>query len=154
LASPPPEEIMPSALPQSCAGLPAGAGRSARSSPKPPPKARLSGYGRGGGRLRIRRAHNASGPEPEVGMALPWRQFESPRLRPRAERPSGGPTSQAQRNPLLLLRLPGWFLLRLDARVFLALLFQEPPRSTPLAPFPSCESILPKQPLAQRPGVI
>ncbi|HEX4591838.1 MAG TPA: hypothetical protein VH120_18010 [Gemmataceae bacterium] len=31
---------------------------------------------------------------------------------------------------MLLLRLPGSFLLRFAARQFLALLFQEPPRST------------------------
>jgi hypothetical protein len=37
---------------------------------------------------------------------------------------------KATRNPLLLLRLPGAFLLRLAARQFLALLFQEPPRKT------------------------
>ena len=36
----------------------------------------------------------------------------------------------ARRNPLLLFRLPGELLLRLAARKFLALLFQEPPRRT------------------------
>ena len=36
----------------------------------------------------------------------------------------------ATRKPMLLLRLSGVFLLRLAARVFLALLFQEPPRRT------------------------
>jgi hypothetical protein len=41
-----------------------------------------------------------------------------------------GETKQATRNPLLLLRLPGSFLLRLAARQFLPLLFQEPPRKT------------------------
>jgi hypothetical protein len=34
----------------------------------------------------------------------------------------------------LLLRFAGSFLLRLAARQFLALLFQEPPRRTPLRP--------------------
>ena len=34
------------------------------------------------------------------------------------------------RNPLLLFRLPVVFLLRLAARMFLGLLFQEPPRRT------------------------
>jgi hypothetical protein len=40
----------------------------------------------------------------------------------------------ARRNPTLSLRLPGKLLLRLAARTFLALLFQEPPRLTRLEP--------------------
>src|SRR5215831_12863740 len=36
----------------------------------------------------------------------------------------------ATRNPTLLLRLSGWFLLRLAERRFCGLLFQEPPRRT------------------------
>ena len=36
----------------------------------------------------------------------------------------------ATRNPLLLLRFPVSFLLRLAERMFLGLLFQEPPRNT------------------------
>ena len=36
----------------------------------------------------------------------------------------------ATRNPALLLRLSGWFLLRLAERRFCGLLFQEPPRRT------------------------
>jgi hypothetical protein len=35
------------------------------------------------------------------------------------------------RNPMLLLRLSGLFLLRLAERAFSELLFQEPPRNTP-----------------------
>lgn len=34
------------------------------------------------------------------------------------------------RNPMLLLRLFGWLLLRLSARALSCLLFQEPPRTT------------------------
>ena len=34
------------------------------------------------------------------------------------------------RNPILLLRLSGWLLLRAHARTLFGLLFQEPPRST------------------------
>jgi len=37
---------------------------------------------------------------------------------------------QHNRNPMLLLRLSGSLLLRLAARQFLGLLFQDPPRST------------------------
>ncbi|MFT4973955.1 MAG: hypothetical protein ACI9JY_003168, partial [Saprospiraceae bacterium] len=40
----------------------------------------------------------------------------------------------ANRKPLLLLRLSGLLLLRLDTRQFLALLFQLPPRKTRLEP--------------------
>jgi hypothetical protein len=36
----------------------------------------------------------------------------------------------AQRNPMLLLRLPGSFLLRMVTRALFRLLFQPPPRST------------------------
>jgi hypothetical protein len=38
------------------------------------------------------------------------------------------------RKPMLLLRLSGWLCLRLAARRFWVLLFQEPPRSTRVAP--------------------
>ncbi len=48
---------------------------------------------------------------------------------------SGGSTSPTHRNPLLLFRLAGSFLLRLDTRAFRASLFQEPPRSAS-APLP------------------
>ena len=41
-----------------------------------------------------------------------------------------GKTTRATRKPLLLFRLSGSFLLRFAARMFLVLLFQEPPRST------------------------
>jgi hypothetical protein len=44
--------------------------------------------------------------------------------------PSGSVVSSAQRKPTLSFRLPGSFLLRVAARTFLALLFQEPPRRT------------------------
>jgi len=37
---------------------------------------------------------------------------------------------QRTRNPILLLRLSGWLLLRADARALSGLLFQEPPRNT------------------------
>src|ERR1035441_3008477 len=49
------------------------------------------------------------------------------------------PVSPTHRSPLLLLRLPGSFLLRFDTRAFLALLFNEPPRSAS-ALFPSLDS--------------
>src|ERR1039458_6294866 len=49
------------------------------------------------------------------------------------------PASPAHRSPILLLRLPGSFLLRFDTRAFLGLLFQDPPRSAS-ALFPSFES--------------
>ena len=39
----------------------------------------------------------------------------------------------AGRNPMLLFRLAGWFLLRFAARVLPAVLFQEPPRFTRLS---------------------
>ena len=44
--------------------------------------------------------------------------------------PSRSVVSSAQRKPRLSFRLPGSFLLRVAARTFLALLFQEPPRMT------------------------
>ena len=40
----------------------------------------------------------------------------------------------AQRNPILLFRFVGSFLLRFEARVFRGLLFHEPPRSFGPAP--------------------
>ncbi len=47
-----------------------------------------------------------------------------------ANRPRRVLTQHNTRNPTLLSRLSGVFLLRMAARTFLALLFQEPPRST------------------------
>ena len=41
----------------------------------------------------------------------------------------------AQRKPMLLLPLSGVFLLRLETRAFVALLFHEPPRRTQPLPF-------------------
>ena len=41
-----------------------------------------------------------------------------------------GAETHTTRKPLLLFRLSGVFLLRLAERVFLGLLFQEPPRNT------------------------
>ena len=41
-----------------------------------------------------------------------------------------GERTRATRNPMLLFRLSGSFLLRFAARMFLGLLFQDPPRST------------------------
>ena len=41
-----------------------------------------------------------------------------------------GKRARPTRKPLLLFRLSGSFLLRLAARMFLGLLFQEPPRRT------------------------
>lgn len=63
----------------------------------------------------------------------------------------------AQRKPLLLFRLSGWFLLRLALRTLLGSLFHEPPRST-LRPGPTarrstrrnCLTDLPLRPLPPR----
>jgi len=49
---------------------------------------------------------------------------------------------QAQRNPLLSLRLPGSFLWRLPARRFGGLLFHDLPRGLPTA----CVGLLPTHP--------
>lgn len=57
---------------------------------------------------------------------------------PETGTPSGGGLREGAnttRNPLLLFRFAGLFLLRLADRQFLGLLFHEPPRSTRRTPF-------------------
>ena len=48
---------------------------------------------------------------------------------------SAVPEDKQRRKPWFLLRLPGWFLLRIAERQFMAVLFHEPPRMT------RCESL-------------
>ena len=87
---------------------------------------------------------------PEVKMALPVSPpitWQATRLWPRSKRP--GFPSPAHRNPILLFRSDGSFLLRFETRTFSGLLFQEPPRNTVSAALRSIQYKTAQQPVAQ-----
>lgn len=84
---------------------------------------RLNGYQKARGGLVFDAASYAG-----VGIATrKWKRAPVASLK--APAPAGFP-SPTHRNPILLFRFAGSFLLRFEARTFLVLLFQEPPRTT------------------------
>ena len=80
-----------------------------------------------------------------------FRQPEPPELPPRRHVGLRS-TSRTHRKPMLLFRFSGSFLFRFDARTFLGLLFQDPPRNT-FRPRSLHERELAEQLLTQLPGI-
>jgi hypothetical protein len=109
------------------------------------------GYQKARDRLVFGAARGAGSHGPEAVLARPaspWRKPAPTRALEFARARSAYP---AQRNPMLLFRFVGSFLLRFETRTFCGLLFQEPPRIS--AAFHWSQDKTLKQLLPQPPGI-
>ncbi len=82
--------------------------------------------------------------------------MENPALARPAPHDTGRSAYPAHRNPVLLFRFTGSFLLRFETRTFCGLLFQEPPRISAMFPSRQCnltEQLPPQTPRIAEPGM-